>query len=390
MPSQRLTDGRLAILARSVPPLGSLRCAVSPGPAVTTSGVTIDGWTVQNHSLRVTIDSLTGAARSITDRSTGDELLSGEGDGFNSLILVSGKDPQSRSGPRGTQLRIGESGPLIASIISESTAPGIPTAIREISLIDGLDRIDIRNMIEKKSVRDKEAVYFGFESNMPDAVSRLDLGWGYIRPEVDQLPGSCRDFFCVQRWVDISAEKSGFTWATVEAPLVSLGALVDERHHNDGPSGWKTSSASSSRLYSWVMNNYWHTNYRADQPGKSWFHYSLRPHRGFDPVEAYRFGVERNQPLITRRVNRGEPRAAAPFAFQSTAIAVTTVLPAPEGGGFLVRLYNPSTESSRCALGSSIGSSLQAYESSARGERGRNLPPAFEMGPFEVRTVRLE
>ncbi len=86
-------------------------------------------------------------------------------------------------------------------------------------------------------MRDKEAVYFAFPFAVADPATRLDLGWGFIRPEADQLPGTRRDFFTIQRWADVSNQRHGVTWANVEAPLVSVGAMVDETAHNDGPAG---------------------------------------------------------------------------------------------------------------------------------------------------------
>ncbi len=46
----------------------------------------------------------------------------------------------------------------------------------------------------------------------------------------------------------------------------------------------------SATFYSWVMNNHWHTNYRAYQEGETTFHYFIRPHAAYDPVEAAKFG----------------------------------------------------------------------------------------------------
>jgi hypothetical protein len=389
--SQRLTDGRLVFRAQGVPALGSMRYTVRPGPASQVKGVTVKGWSMQNQSLRVAIDSTTGAVRSVYDISTGRELVPDQiGEALNSVIVVAGTDPSHRTTGGTARIRAGEKGPLLVSLISEATAPGIHTVTREVSLVDDLGRIDIQNTIEKQAVREKEAVYFGFHLNVPAAVTRLDLGWGYIRPELDQLPGSCKDFFSVQRWVDVSGPQGGVTWATSEAPLVSLGELVDERFHNSGPAGWKTRTASSPLLHSWVMNNYWHTNYKADQEGRSSYRYSLKPHRGFDPVEAYRFGIEHNQPLIVRRISATAPRPGLPFRLRSASVTATTVFPAPDADAFVVRLYNPSPASSGCEIVPSGQSSLDLYESSAAGEKGRKISQPLEMGPFEIRTVRIE
>ena len=391
VPSQRLTDGRLAFLARAVPALGSSRFTVMKGPAGKTSrGVSAKGLTLENQFLRLTIDSATGSVKSILDLALSRRLVGKEYEGgINGLVVVEGTDPAHRTNGKLTGLRVGERGPLVASMISESVAPGVDKVVREVTLIAEVERVDVRNVVMKRSVRTKEALYFGFGFNVPEGTTRLDVGWGFIRPERDQLPGSCKDYFSVARWVDMSNHHEGVTWASVEAPLVSLGGLVDERRHNEGPSGWKTQAASSPLLYSWVMNNYWHTNYKADQEGTSSFQYAFRPHSGFEAVRAYRFGVETNQPLLLRQIEPSAPRPSLPFAFTSAAVSITTVTRAADGDALLVRLYNPSPQRSSCEIAAAVPS-LRLYESSVSGERGRGIAGSIEMGPFEIRTVRCE
>ncbi len=391
VPSQRLTDGRLAFLARSVPGLGSSRFTVRKGPAGEPwRGVSVKGLELENEFLRLTIDSASGSIGSILDLGLSRELVGKYADGgLNRVVMVQGIDPDNRTNGLLTGLRVVERGPLVASIISESVAPGADKIVREVILTAELERVDVRNIVEKEPVREKEALYFGFGFNVPECITRLDVGWGFIRPERDQLPGSCKDFFSVARWVDLSNNHEGVTWASVEVPLVSLGGLVDERHHNEGPGGWKTQAASSSLLYSWVMNNYWHTNYKADQEGRSTYRYSLRPHSGFDAVRAYRFGVEINQPLLVRQVGPGAPRPSLPFRFASTAVTITTVTRAADGDALLVRLYNPSPQRFSCEIAASAPF-VKLYESSVSGDKGVEIRGGFEMGPFEIRTVRCE
>ena len=84
------------------------------------------------------------------------------------------------------------------------------------------------NTIDKKMVRTKESVHFGFPFAVPEAVTRIDLGFAVIRPEADQLPGSCKDYFSAQRWVDVSNQDYGVTLTVLEAPLVEVGDLNSE------------------------------------------------------------------------------------------------------------------------------------------------------------------
>ena len=59
-------------------------------------------------------------------------------------------------------------------------------------------------MLDKKAVREKEGVHLGFAFNVPDGVMRMDIPWAVMRPEVDQMPGACRKWITVGRWVDVS------------------------------------------------------------------------------------------------------------------------------------------------------------------------------------------
>jgi hypothetical protein len=46
------------------------------------------------------------------------------------------------------------------------------------------------------------------------------------------------------------------------------------------------------------MNNYWHTNYKADQPGPVTFDFVLRFHGPFHLEAARKFGYEVTRPVL--------------------------------------------------------------------------------------------
>ena len=106
------------------------------------------------------------------------------------------------------------------------------------------------------------------------------------------------------------------TWATLDAPLVEVGGITADligSSRND-PAGWLDKLEPSQTLYSWVMNNHWHTNYRADQDGPTTFRYALLPHRQYDAVAAQRFGIECSQPLVAVAGTRRSARRASRFS----------------------------------------------------------------------------
>ena len=71
--------------------------------------------------------------------------------GLNAYVYLPGgnvKDAQ-RNGP--AKISVKENGPLVASLLVESDAPGCNKLTREIRLVDGLDRVEIMDTMDKKA-----------------------------------------------------------------------------------------------------------------------------------------------------------------------------------------------------------------------------------------------
>jgi len=136
-------------------------------------------------------------------------------------------------------------------------------------------------------------------------------------------------------------------------------------------------------IYSYVMNNYWHTNYKADQEGPVTFNYSIRPHTDFDRSDAVKFGVERRQPLIVAAAN--ESRAPRdPLMHLSADVLVSLVKPIAGG-----KAYNPSNKAQRVGLQWSIPTPPSVRSSNAAGEVGSSAQD-FELTPLGSAYLRVD
>ena len=342
-PSQRMTNGSLAFLASDIPALGVKRFHVANKPVNYQSNLSISNTTLENNFVKIALNPQTGAISSVVRKAGGEELVDGKMQmGLNQYVYVPGKDPSKAVTTNNVSLRIKEKGPLIASIEVASIAPGSEKLVQEIRLIDNINRIDLINTITKSKVREKEAVDFAFPFNVPNGEMSIDLGIGILKPEKNQLDGSCKDFTTVQHWVDISNKNHGITWTTSEAPLIEIGELINEEQTN-GFKQWKRSATLSSTFYSYVMNNYWHTNFKADQEGEIVFHYSLFPHDEFDATLATREGIETNQPLIIAPASDREPTSTL-FTIGNKNVSLSTMKPSEDGKGIILRLYNASNQ----------------------------------------------
>jgi len=230
VPMQRLSDGRSVFVAHDVPPFGAKRFVVEPGDAPGAGAAKAEDRKVYNAQLCAIVDEKTGAIASLRCRAIDAELANSDsGLGLNDYFYVPGKDPKGaqRCGP--VKITVKESGPVVASLLIESDAPGCRKLSREIRVIDGIDRLDIINIVDKEKIRTKEGVHFAFPFNVPDGVMRMDIPWAVVRPEIDQMPGACKNWFPVGRWVDVSNQECGVTWATLDAPMVEVGGLTAER-----------------------------------------------------------------------------------------------------------------------------------------------------------------
>jgi hypothetical protein len=152
--------------------------------------------------------------------------------------------------------------------------------------------------IDKKAIRDKESIHIAFPFLINDPEVKIGIGNTYITPEKGQIAGSNKDFYSVQRWLDVSGSDYGVTISSPESALWEVGDMVNELEVNSGTKLWRTENHSSSTVFAYVMNNYWHTNSKADQDGKVTFNFILHFHKEFDLEEAQRTGVEATQPLL--------------------------------------------------------------------------------------------
>jgi alpha-mannosidase len=254
-----------------------------------------------------------------------------------------------------------------------------------------VERVDIINTVDKLPIRAKEGVHFGFAFNVPGGVVRTDVPWAVVRAETDQIPGACKNWFTVQRWVDISNEEFGVSWATPDAPLVEVGGITANiLGAASNPALWREKVEPTQTVYSWAMNNHWHTNYRADQEGPTTFRYSIAPHEKFNSDEATRFGTSLSQPLIAIPAQGAPVYNQTRLSLSSSRVTVTALKPSDDGKALIVRLFGASgkTESVRLKWSAPQPAKVSLSDNSERPGMASN--GAIEVPGFGIVTVRAE
>ena len=401
VPSQRLTNGELAFVARAVPSFGGRRYRVSAGFPFREGKVTAEGTVLDNGILRLRVDERTGGIVELrTNRFESNLVDTASGQALNDYLYLRGNNlaDLKRNGP--VKITVKEPGPLLASLLIESDAPGCAKLTRELRLSAGSDFLELINTVDKKRLeaknylepRGKESVNFAFPFNVPEGQMRLDLPLAVMRPEIDQLPGSCKNWLTVGRWVDIANSQFGITWVTRDAPLIQVGGLTATLLNSQtNPRVWRKTIEPTQKLYAWVMNNHWGTNYRAYQEGPVTFRFLLRPHGPSDPAEASRLAIGFSQPLlVTPSRSATPPRPGPLLRTSSNEVLITALKPSDDGRALMVRLFGAAGRTVKTTLVWTRPAPEKLWRSDTSEKPGRRLSGPVEVPAYGVVTLRAE
>jgi alpha-mannosidase len=280
----------------------------------------------------------------------------------------------------------------------ESSGVNTPRIETEVILFSGQKKIEFINHVHKTEVYTKEGVYFAFPLAMEHPQFRYEIQNGFVDPSRDQLPGAGKEWFSVQHWV--AAEQGSMTVALVpvDAPLVSLGDIV----RGTWPEEF---GQRPGTIFSYVMNNYWETNYAAGQGGDFTFRYVLTSGNNREPPYLSRLGREEMSPLeldqITsqdKAINSPRPLDSAQGSFlrvdQPNAV-LETWKTAEDGDGTILRFVEVAGKESTVDVQTPLLNVESAWMSDALERKQGPLSVSshgfrFSVKPFQIVTVRLQ
>jgi alpha-mannosidase len=390
VPSQRLSSGELAILIQGIAPYTKQRFTIHTGNAYVHTKSTVSTTVLRNDQYNIALDVQTGNI--IRLERTGIPHNLADSGGLNRYSYLPGDSLEKIQFAGPVKLAVKEKGPLVISVIATTTAPGTHALTSEIRLAAGVDRVEIINTIDKKAVAAKEGVHFAFPFNVAAAQVRYSIPWGSINVEADQLQYANRNWYTVQRWVDVSNKDYGIMWSTPDAPLFEVGAQTSAGMtgglHN--PAQWISFAEQRPAIYSWVMNNLWHTNFRHAQEGPTIFRYYLNIHRGYDAYTANQTGLANHRPLIATTAT-GPAMEMLPFTLTSAAVYVESIKPAADGKGVVLWVVNAAAAASTLSFeGRNKTEKLHIMETNMLEEYGRQLSNKVTIPGKGILMLRVE
>lgn len=206
--------------------------------------------------------------------------------------------------------------------------------------------LEIDWLLDKEPTTDVEAVFIAFPFALGEPQFRADINGVPLTPEVDQLPGSVRDWYPVGRWVDVNDGTRGVTIAPLDAPLVHLGGITTGR-------GAKHLEPDGPTIMSWALNNHWFVNFQASQGGEIPLRYRLTTHNGTcDDSAAHRFGLEQSTPPIALRdvTATATGTKTGQLVEIEGEVNLLHVKTAEDGDGIILRLQNIGTTEATARL----------------------------------------
>jgi len=256
----------------------------------------------------------------------------------------------------------------------------------EIRLFNTIKRIDLVYGIEKKLVTDPEGIYIAFPFALSNGQLAFDVQGGEVRAGIDQIPGSSNDWNTVQNYARLSNDQAQIVLCSSENPLMQFGGINTGRYKAGA-------TPETTHIYGWPMNNYWTTNFNADQHGGHTWTYTITSKSGNEMQDAIRYGWGNRTPFLSRVLPGGGNGQATWEGSYITGwpenLLLVSAMPAENGRTAVFHVRETGGKS--CILAIQNGQNrelLQCIQVDATGtpvEEG-----SLEIKPFESKFFRVD
>ena len=371
--------------------------------------------TIENNFYRVRFDVASGSIASIFDKQLGRELVDESSPyRFGQYVYVTGGDafPNQMLTYRKTapvaelQIHKGASGRIVSvrwtptGMVArlESSAPNTPRVTTEVALFDDAKKIEINTRVRKEEVYKKEGIYFAFPVAVSSPRFNFDVQTAVVNPAKDMIPGAGLEWFSSQNWASVGDDALTVAVVNRDSFLWTFGDIV----RGTWPKEFRP---RSSALFSYVMNNYWNTNYVAAQGGEFTFRYVLTSARTLDQTALARMGWEETTPLERTLVKSQDqtyparktlPAAQASFlGVDNPSVLLSAWKQSEDGAGTVMRFIELGGTRAPVMVGGRLFLAESGEVCNAMEECGRKIAPgasglSFGIGPRQIFTLKVK
>lgn len=349
-PLNSRSEGRYyAILAEDIPAMGyrTYELVVEGGNAVNPHWKSVSGEIeIGNEFYTLAFDGDRGGVSSIIDKETGAELIdqscewtagaviyeSLEGDRHQMERKVFEK--YSREGLTNVRFTGISEGSIYTSVNYKGKLRGCSDAgVRvEVRLFNDVKRIEFSYSLQRLPETDPSGIYVAFPVELPDGKLYFDVPGGTVCAGENQIPRTSAGWNTVQNYVAARNAGSQVIVSSDEIPLFMMGELLNDPYR-------LVHKHEKQHIYSWVMNNYWTTNFRASQEGELRWSYALTSTKDASNSAATEFGRSNRVPVYARVMPSsktssyvGNPRERSFINVEAPNLTVASCWPSRFGG----------------------------------------------------------
>jgi hypothetical protein len=180
--------------------------------------------------------------------------------------------------------------------------PRLQWAAREVELWKGEPRARLTVRFYRNPSESPEALFVGCSLPASGDLPRASSGGLGFVPYRDQLPGTCRDYFAIDGWLDYASPSGHRLWVSRDAPLVTFGAPDLLARRTDAP-------RDVNRVLAMVYNNFWYTNFVGDESGAMEFQFDLAWREKLEPAAAAPLAqtLESEPPVLINPAAKEDP-----------------------------------------------------------------------------------
>ena len=169
-----------------------------------------------------------------------------------------------------------------------------------LKIYNDMPRIDAIVRLHKNSEAAPENVYVSLPFSTGEAETKyIDKSGCIMRPGIDQIPGSNKEFYLLQNGMCINGQKKSLVLSIQDAPLIVLGELEAAPIQLCSGEDYEFNNQTA---YSWIMNNFWETNFKLDLGGFYEFAYTLAVCEETDPESLFQKCRQQNTGLVAIKI----------------------------------------------------------------------------------------
>ncbi len=393
-----------SVYAENIPPMGYKTYRIIIEEEITPSlpKYSIVDNIIDNSYYRITLDTANGSIKSLFDKELDIEMIDSESPWLLGAFVYETLNNNRRQLERYTlteytreslanvRIKPGYNGPIFKNFFIEGDSDGVEkqTGVKiEVRLFHNEKRIELIYTTRKLPDIEPDGIYVAFPFKLDAAKIYFDVQGGTVSSGENQIEGTASDWNTVQNFVSVRNNNNQFILGSNEIPLFQLGGIRTGQFE-------RKKSFEKPHVYSWVMNNYWTTNFRAYQEGEFSWSYYLTSTSDTSNATATRFGWASRIPLHARVMPAGKknnhPVDYSAFNIDDTNLLMTSCTPSKDTNYLLLNIRETNGENSELKIKDRNGYLCDFQVVNVIEEPLSDIVSSHSFAPFENKFIKIK